>query len=108
MRGMENSGDDEDIDPDIYGVDWEAYDDPVLMRHIAENNPEDQEEEGEGLSEDNYEPLDCPFSDDLADELELRLNNNADFSRNMTVRRFLWQRALQICHDLQAENGLGR
>jgi hypothetical protein len=109
VRGMESSDDDEAVDPNTYGVDWEVYDDPVLVRHMVENIPDDQSEEDENLSEVDHEAFSIPLGEDLVYELELQLNNYVDLSsRNMNARRFVWQTARQICYDLQVEHGLDR
>ncbi|KAH9934372.1 uncharacterized protein B0H18DRAFT_1082878 [Fomitopsis serialis] len=97
-----------------YGVDWEALEDPMLMAHHLDNNP-DEWESSNPFSAGSHRPSElsvvdcdapnCPFSEveiaSLDAELALRVDST---SREMSVRRLLWVEALRICQRLYADN----
>ncbi|KAH9831802.1 uncharacterized protein C8Q71DRAFT_694810, partial [Rhodofomes roseus] len=97
-------------DPQSYGIDWETLDDPMLMAHHLDNNPDEWESTNpfsagsnrpNELSVVECEAPNCPFSQAeiaaLDAELALRVDN---MSREMNVRRLLWVEALRICQQL--------
>jgi hypothetical protein len=102
--------DDEEIeDYSSYGVDWEVNDDETMMAHLLENNPQDWEDENPfssastpgNLSEVLCDPPNCPFTNEQLHYLDTSLAQRADvFSRNMNVRRLVWQGALSLSQEL--------
>ncbi len=87
-----------------YGVDWDAANDPVLMRHHREHNQEGVDAEAVvagvpcRLSEVTCDPPRCPLSLDVVAMLNLHLSHHFDLSsRDMLVRRELWRSALAFC-----------
>jgi len=108
VRGVEHMDNDEIVDPDTYGIDWEVDNNPILRRHFLENNSS----QGEDFTDSTTvicEVAGCPLTEDAVHELEARLEIHVNSSsKNMTARRFIWQVALEICYDLQVNYGLGR
>ncbi|KAJ7433339.1 hypothetical protein B0H11DRAFT_1759136 [Mycena galericulata] len=104
---------DDDIeDINEYGIDWEVTGEPELMAHLLENNPDERVDIGDdpfaaastpaNLSEVLCEPPGCPFTLEQLARLDQRLHASVDiFSRNMNVRRLVWQAALSIARDIQ-------
>ena len=101
---------DEDIaDPATYGIDWEVADDPTLMAHLLEHNPQEWEDENPfqagrappSLSEVRCEEPGCPFTDAEVDYLRRELVIHVDCSsRSMVVRRLVWRKAYEICSHI--------
>ncbi|KAH7906787.1 hypothetical protein BJ138DRAFT_1015645 [Hygrophoropsis aurantiaca] len=96
-------------DINSYGVDWEVHDDERFMSHLLDNNPDEWEEANPfvsastpaNLSQVLCEPPGCPFTPEQLNHLDTTLQAHVDvFSRNMTVRRLVWQRALAISRDI--------
>ncbi|KAK7059575.1 hypothetical protein R3P38DRAFT_3303414 [Favolaschia claudopus] len=97
-----------------YGVDWEVNNEPELVAHLLENNPHERVD-GEtdpfassttpaNLSEVLCEPPNRPFTPAQLQLLDSRLSAQVDlFSRNMNVRRLVWQAALEIARSIQQE-----
>ncbi|KAJ6449657.1 hypothetical protein C8R45DRAFT_849571 [Mycena sanguinolenta] len=94
---------------DTFGVDWQAGTDARLMQHFAENNNQESTAEDpfatfagpETMTEVIVEPPVGPL--DVADvqRLDELLAQRVDvFSRDMGVRKLIWQEALAICHSL--------
>lgn len=93
-------------DPQAYGVDWDVADDPQLMAHLLENNPQDWDESNpfqvapSSFSDVPCEAPGCPFTleevallnESLAADPQVDLS-----SRNMQMRRRLWVVALNVC-----------
>ncbi|KAJ6455614.1 hypothetical protein C8R47DRAFT_996621 [Mycena vitilis] len=98
-------------DVNEYGVDWEVNDEPELLAHLFENNPQERESNNDpfasastpaNLSEVLCEPPDCPFTPAQLQLLDAHLSTSVDlFSRNMNVRRIVWARALDIARRIQ-------
>lgn len=95
----------EDVDLGEYGVDYDVHDNPVLMDHFNENNPDDDSDETNPfgakpvrLSDVPCDAPDCPLTPDQVDRLDAGLARlvNTD-THDMTIRRTLWSEALQIC-----------
>jgi hypothetical protein len=108
VRGVEHMDNDETVDPDTYGIDWEVDYNPILRRHFLENNL-GQDEDFTDSTTVICEVAGCPLTEDAVYELEARLETHVNSSsKNMTARRFIWQVALEICYDLQVNYGLGR
>ncbi|KAJ7429689.1 hypothetical protein B0H11DRAFT_2401808 [Mycena galericulata] len=98
-----------------YGVDWEVNQEPDLMAHLLENNPHERADADKtcphpfasastpaNLSEVLCDPPNCPFTAAQLQLLDQHLNASVDlFSRNMNVRRLVWQRALEIARGIQ-------
>ncbi len=90
-----------------YGVDWAAMDDPVLMRHHREHNPDvpdvsivpqPLETAPTRLSEVTCDPPACPLPLHVVALLNQHLSYHFDLtSRDMLVRRELWRSALAFC-----------
>ncbi|RDX40789.1 hypothetical protein OH76DRAFT_1365659 [Lentinus brumalis] len=97
---------DEPVDDIVnYGVDWDALQDPVLMRHHREHNREMVEADPPQdvpfrLSEVTCDPPRCTLSVDEVTFLNRHLSHHFDLtSRDMVVRRELWRSALAICNQ---------
>lgn len=105
VRGMARHVSEDVVDPATYGIDWEVFEDSAMRTHLAQ-----AEEEGdENPPDEEYEVPNPPFTDDMVNELQERLNGAVDrLTRNMTVRRHVWTIALHICRDLELANGLDR
>ncbi|KAK7041382.1 hypothetical protein R3P38DRAFT_3260940 [Favolaschia claudopus] len=87
-----------------YGVDWEVANDPRLMRHLLEENPQDWEDENpfhaapSQLSDVPCRPPNCPFTVEQVALLDRILAERVDVtSRNMVIRRTVWCEAFHIC-----------
>ncbi|KAJ7429616.1 hypothetical protein B0H11DRAFT_1766872 [Mycena galericulata] len=90
----------------VYGVDWQAQATPALVAHHAENNAAEWNAENpfglhstpEHMSEVVVEPPNCPFSPEqcAALDADLALVINVR-SRDMAVRKQVWQQGLIIC-----------
>ncbi|KAK6997284.1 hypothetical protein R3P38DRAFT_3328900 [Favolaschia claudopus] len=97
-----------------YGIDSEANEEPELIAHLLENNPDERTNNTDpfassstpaNLSEVLCEPPGCPFTPIQLQLLDEHLNSSVDlFSRNMNVRRLVWIEALQIAQGIQAGN----
>ncbi|KAF7323543.1 hypothetical protein MKEN_00574400 [Mycena kentingensis (nom. inval.)] len=111
-RGLEyvqEPPEEEVTDPEMYGVDWEAMEDPQLMRHYLENNLEDSEDSNpftftpEKLSHVPCDPPDCPLTPEELDYFDRELAASVDLSsRSMAVRKLIWSEAFRICSDMFA------
>ncbi|KAJ7698352.1 hypothetical protein B0H17DRAFT_1158379 [Mycena rosella] len=88
-----------------YGVDWEVNNEPELMAHLFENNPQEHPDISNdpfaaastpaNLSEVLCDPPNCPFTSAELATLDEHLNASVDlFSRNMNA-------ALQIARQIQ-------
>ncbi|KAJ7179716.1 hypothetical protein C8R46DRAFT_887972 [Mycena filopes] len=107
-RGIEYAADppDETVDdPTTYGIDWDVADDPTLMGHLLEENPQDWDDHnpfapGPGsLSHVPCEAPDSPFDVEQIAQLDTQLAAEVDVtSRSMHVRRLVWARAMEICN----------
>ncbi|KAK7041377.1 hypothetical protein R3P38DRAFT_2512211 [Favolaschia claudopus] len=93
-----------------YGVDWEVANDPRLMRHLLEENPQDWEDENPfhaappQLSDVPCEPPNCPFTMEQVALLDRLLAERVDVtSRNMVMRRMVWCEAFNICTQFYAQ-----
>lgn len=100
---------DEDIeDPALYGVDWEAAEDSDLLRHLFENNPQDNVDSGNPfsagpaqLSEVRCDPPNSPLSADEVSHLDALLSQRVDiYSRSMNICRLVWIEALGVCQQM--------
>jgi hypothetical protein len=109
LRGMEDI-----TNFDLYGVDWEDYDDATFMRNLQETHPEDHGHVDSfrapsHIAEVNCEPPDCPLVPEeviqLNQELDDRLGE-ARYSRDMSVRRATWDIALAFVMNVVTE-GMG-
>ncbi|KAJ6461828.1 hypothetical protein C8R47DRAFT_1058373 [Mycena vitilis] len=110
-RGIE-SVDETVADADIsgYGVDWQVADEPRLMHHLLEQNPQDWEDENPfctgpaQLSDVPCEPPTCPFTVEQITLLDTTLRDRVDVtSRSMPIRRLVWQEAVNICSFFQQQ-----
>jgi hypothetical protein len=86
-----------------YGVDWQVANEPRLMQHLLEQNPQDWENENPfrappaQLSDVPCEPPNCPFTPEQVALLDETLRGRVDVtSRNMGIRRLVWQEAFHI------------
>lgn len=122
IRGLpplDSSGDSEgDINPEdggepegftSYGIDWEALEDPHLMAHYHENNPQDEaantsHSRPEWINEVVCEPPNCPLNDEQVERLEQELVAIVDIgSKDMDTRRVTWVTALQMCMQIVSD-----
>lgn len=106
--------DDEEInDYATYGIDWDVADDPTLMNHLLQQNPQDWADsnpfatgpDSGQLSHVECEPPGSPFSlEQIAHFDDLLHQSGVDLlSRNMGIRRLVWKRALDICREMYAQ-----
>jgi hypothetical protein len=94
-------------DPALYGIDWEVIDNPLLMNHLLEYNPQEWDDKNPftagppNMSEVRCEPPNCPFTDNQVDYLDESLSLRVDVhSQSMQVRRLVWIEALSICTQI--------
>ncbi|KAJ7673057.1 hypothetical protein DFH06DRAFT_1266812 [Mycena polygramma] len=89
-----------------FGVDWEAQTVPGIVNHLANNNAEDWDSTNPftaystlaHMSEVIVEPPHCPFTAEQIAALDAELALVANVrSREMSVRKVVWQEALAIC-----------
>lgn len=108
---------DEELSPaelEDFGVDWEARDDPALMQHLLENNPQDWENDNpfqpgpSRLSEVVVDPPEAGLSED---ELRLflsllgrRVNMQTE---TMEGRRLIWVAALELAREIAESRARG-
>lgn len=103
----------ENVDPadlNSYGIDWDDADNPQLMEHLLLNNPQERDDQNPfhvgptTLSDVPCEPPDCPFPADQIRRLDTLLAQRVDVtSRNMALRRIVWETALELCIELYAQ-----
>jgi hypothetical protein len=91
-------------DPSTYGIDWTVADDPALMAHLLEQNPQDWANHNPfapGPNELSHVPCDAPnspFSVEQIQALDTQLAAEVDTrSRSMHVRRLVWTKAMELC-----------
>lgn len=102
----------EEADPedyDLYGVDWEAIEDPRFATD-GEETPGDENRDAhpEWINEVVCEPPDCPLTNVHVERLTEQLGAVVDMrSKDMDVRRVVWVKALglfvQIIQDSEGE-----
>ncbi|KAJ6617830.1 hypothetical protein B0H10DRAFT_1796482 [Mycena sp. CBHHK59/15] len=87
-----------------YGIDWDVADDSTLMSHLLHENPQDWSEHNpfspglDSLSHVPCDPPNSPFTDEQIASIDVQLAAEVDLaSRNMHVRRLVWQRAIDLC-----------
>ncbi|KAJ7460236.1 hypothetical protein FB451DRAFT_1337818 [Mycena latifolia] len=107
-RGLEYSPNpiDEPVDDvSTYGIDWDVADDPALMTHLLDHNPQDWSERNpfapglDALSHVPCEPPDAPFSPEEITIIDAELAAQVDVtSRSMHVRRLVWVKAMEVCN----------
>ncbi|KAJ6514803.1 hypothetical protein C8R47DRAFT_961413 [Mycena vitilis] len=92
-------------DPSTYGIDWAVADDPSLMTHLLNQNPQDWANRNPfapGLDALSHVPCDAPdspFDAQQIEALDARLATEVDTgSRIMNVRRLVWVKAMEICN----------
>jgi hypothetical protein len=108
VRGMAERVDEDVVNPDTYGVDWEAFDNSAIRTHLENADLEEEAGLEDPLDEED-EPCNSPFTEDVVHELEERLSGVVNMStRNMTIRRLVWDAALNICRNLEQEHRLDR
>jgi hypothetical protein len=101
--------DEEPEDYATYGIDWEAMDDPHLMDHHRENNPQEDDDtpfhqRPVWINEVICEPPDSPLTEDQLERFEEELASIFDLeSKDMDVHRLVWVTALDLCARLHAE-----
>ncbi|KAJ7842983.1 hypothetical protein B0H14DRAFT_3086611 [Mycena olivaceomarginata] len=93
-------------DPSTYGIDWTVADDPALMAHLLEQNPQDWANHNPfapGPDELSHVPCDAPDSPFTAEQirnLDTQLSAEVDTrSRSMHVRRLVWTKAMELCNQ---------
>ncbi|TDL14340.1 hypothetical protein BD410DRAFT_734244 [Rickenella mellea] len=71
-----------------YGIDWAVNDDPTLMTHLLESNPQDWDDQNpfgtpstpSHLSHVPCDPPNCPFTNQEVELLGQLLHQNVDLS----------------------------
>lgn len=104
IRQVNDAVDEVVQDPALYGIDWQVANDQRLMTHLLDNNLQDWEEEnpfaGQPQTYSNVpcEPPNCPLTAEQVAMLDEALQERVDLtSKDMTVRRLIWQEGLQLC-----------
>ncbi|KAJ6544441.1 hypothetical protein B0H19DRAFT_956749 [Mycena capillaripes] len=94
-------------DPSTYGIDWTVADDPALMTHLLNENPQDWDSHNPfapGPDTLSHVPCDAPDSPFTAEQilaLDTQLAAEVDTaSRNIQIRRLVWIKAMQLCNQL--------
>ncbi|KAF7376666.1 hypothetical protein MSAN_00083500 [Mycena sanguinolenta] len=96
-----------------YGVDWEAQSDPVIIQHLADSsavpssdgNPFSLSPTPSTMNEVIVEPPTGPLSADQINRLDSELSLRVDLSsRDMGVRKLVWEEALAICTSFFSQN----
>ena len=103
VRGLPPQDDPEDYN--LYGIDWEAIEDPRLRAH-RQGTAEDEEEPGHPELANNVvcEPPNCPLTDEQVPRLWEELTAVVDVTlRGMGSRRALWVTALELLIQLVGE-----
>jgi hypothetical protein len=95
-----------------YGIDWETYQDAHIQNHHSTNNPSDPfpqnpfiAHQPETFNMVNVDESRCPFIDDELDTFIYNLNlipEEIRSSRQMSHRKELWIRALDICRQIKS------
>ena len=107
-RGMEQLSGDYADNLALYGVDWETYQDDRLMHHFYHNNPDERDTSFSStaapahLAEVQFDHPISPFlTDDPVEYLDSQLRARVDVqSRDMNVRRLVWEIALETCNNM--------
>jgi hypothetical protein len=106
-RGFEPEDEHLDADEiDEYGIDWDAYDDPMILNHHDSANPVDPlahnpfvAHEPEEFSIVEVDEPGCLLSASQLDQLNLRLAQ-IPFGRTIHDHRKLWIEAFALCVQL--------
>jgi hypothetical protein len=95
-----------------YGIDWNAYQDARIQNHHLTNNPADPFPENPFVSHQpetfnmvNVDESRCPFTDDELNIFTYNLNlipQELRASRQMSDRKHVWIRALDICTQIKS------
>ncbi|KAJ6575999.1 hypothetical protein DFH09DRAFT_1246525 [Mycena vulgaris] len=92
-------------DPSTYGIDWDVANDPGLMTHLLDQNPQDWSERNpfapglDTLSHVPCEPPNSPFTVEQIAFIDAELAAEVDVtSRSMHVRRVVWTKAMELCN----------
>jgi hypothetical protein len=89
--------------PECYGVDWEAADDPLVQAHMAENDPF-PETTPHQLSSVVVVPPFVEIEEALLAEFMARLGEMVDLMTcNMDVRRQVWIYGLVLAETMGVE-----
>ncbi|KAF9535236.1 hypothetical protein CPB83DRAFT_746078, partial [Crepidotus variabilis] len=110
-RGFAIDEAEEEGDFSAYGVDWDTINDPPLMAHFHEQNPEEAEtpelenprpflpNAPSRMNQVLCEAPNCPFPDNYVRMLDVTLAQRVDVcSVHMEVRRLVWLEALSLCN----------
>ncbi|KAJ6474110.1 hypothetical protein DFH09DRAFT_1462008 [Mycena vulgaris] len=88
-----------------YGIDWDVANDPGLMTHLLDQNPQDWSERNlfapglDTLSHVPCEPPNSPFTVEQIAFIDAELAAEVDVtSRSMHVRRVVWTKAMELCN----------
>lgn len=108
-RGIEHlisRGDEDVVDIQNYGIDWEAQRNPLLMNHLRHNNPEDYDDTNpfstfaspETMAEVICDSPGCMLSPPQLQVLDNMLLARPDrFSKDMHVWALIWRDSLALC-----------
>ncbi|KAI0794620.1 hypothetical protein C8Q74DRAFT_1315231 [Fomes fomentarius] len=103
-----------------YGIDWAAADDPRIMNHLLEREPNEWDEVNPFVAPPlsnrpqraPHVPCDPPEDflkpwevQELSVRLYRTLGAERMASRNMEVRRLIWITAFRFCGDIMQRNG---
>jgi hypothetical protein len=108
FRGIDPSTPDHELDEDVQADEVADQEVPENVVDAAENveNPFLPERIPASMSEVVCEVSGSLFTENFVNQLRVRLNNEVDASsRDMTIRRLVWQTALRICQTLPVQNG---
>jgi hypothetical protein len=111
VRGLRPPCDEGPEDYTLYGVDWEAVDDPRLRAYRQENGGGDEETDTlsarpEWINAVACEPPNSPLTDVQFREFMEELTAAVDVSSNDTsVRRLIWANALELLRKYSEAEG---
>ncbi|THU89613.1 hypothetical protein K435DRAFT_821338 [Dendrothele bispora CBS 962.96] len=98
-------------EPIDYGIDWQVIGDSDLMAHLLHSNPDEWRHNAAGAFDSAPEsysrvdvlPLNCPLTTEQVQILDTGLASRVDInSRNMLLRRTVWDEALIILNSFFA------
>ncbi|KAJ7067579.1 hypothetical protein C8F01DRAFT_1218386 [Mycena amicta] len=94
-------------DPATYGIDWEEAENPELMQHLLEHNPQEWDEHNPfaaaniRFSHVACDPPTGPLTSAQVAALDAHLAATVDLqSRSMQARELVWDEAFAFCNEL--------
>lgn len=108
VRGMQMNEEDDNIDHDSYGIDWEDYENPLYRDHHFTYNTADRDTDNPfqthpplHMSHIEVEEPTSPFDIATMNIFATHIHNLPFYhAQDMDSRRLLWISALQICNEI--------